>query len=263
MHYPNRIHELRRLKDVTLDQIAERAGTTNQMISKLEKGQSRLTDEWMRKIAPALGVRPWQLLREWRDEAAPAQEKRRGLVISTPLAPLSQVKGGRVRQQAEAATMAEASALEVSAPGVYAVASQEFTAIGRYDITFSAGPGSLLEAHPEPLGYHLMETQWLRALTRAAAEHLAITKVGGDSMIPTLWPDDWVLIDLTQKRLGREGIYSLRVGDDGWIKRLTLNLSKKLVQIISDNPVYPMQELPEGEINLIGRVLGIVARRLP
>jgi transcriptional regulator with XRE-family HTH domain len=47
---------------MTLDQVAIAAGTTAQQIHKLETGRRRLTDVWMRKIAPALGVRPAALL---------------------------------------------------------------------------------------------------------------------------------------------------------------------------------------------------------
>lgn len=59
-HHPpamgNRIKELRLKAGLTLDQLAERVGTTNQQISRLEKGERRLTQGWMEKIGPALGV---------------------------------------------------------------------------------------------------------------------------------------------------------------------------------------------------------------
>ncbi len=165
--------------------------------------------------------------------------------------------------KSKAAGLREAPApFKAQAFGDREVDRAEYTAIGRYDASFSAGPGSLIPDHPEPLGHHLVETQWLNALTRATPEQLAIVRVSGDSMVPTLLDGDWVLIDQSQRKLAREGIYALRVQDQAWVKRVSLNLREKLVRVISDNPVVPMQELQEEDIELIGRVISLVARRL-
>ena len=88
-------------------------------------------------------------------------------------------------------------------------------------------------------------------------------RVRGDSMTPTLLDGDWVLVDKAQRRVSQEGIYALRVFEDSWIKRISLNLRDRLVRIISDNPVVPMQELPEAEIDVIGRVISLVSRKMP
>lgn len=146
--------------------------------------------------------------------------------------------------------------------GVLDVGGAEFVSVGRYDAALSAGPGSLIEAGVEPLGYALFERQWLQAVTRAAPEHLAIVRVDGDSMESTLHDGDWVLVDRAQTRLNREGIYAVRVGDVAWVKRITLNLREKLIRLISDNPAYPVQELAEDELAPIGRVVWIVGRRV-
>jgi phage repressor protein C with HTH and peptisase S24 domain len=148
-------------------------------------------------------------------------------------------------------------------PGVIEIGRAEFVSIGRFDASFSAGPGSLIDPQAEPLDFHLVSMHWLRALTTAAPEQLAIVKVSNDSMTPTLNDGDWVLIDRAQRRASREGIYALRVFDDSWIKRISLNFRDRLVQVISDNPLYPMKELPEDEIDLIGRVISLVSRRMP
>lgn len=58
----NRIKELREEIGLTQDQVAAAAGTTFQQIARLETGQRRLTDDWMRRIAPVLGVAPSALL---------------------------------------------------------------------------------------------------------------------------------------------------------------------------------------------------------
>lgn len=58
----NRIKELRDTRGLSLEQVADAAGTSFQQIQRLEKGKRRLTDDWMRRIAPALGVAPAALL---------------------------------------------------------------------------------------------------------------------------------------------------------------------------------------------------------
>ena len=58
----NRIRDLRLAAGLTLDEVARRAGTSVQQLSRLERGHRRLTDAWMRRIAAALGVLPAALL---------------------------------------------------------------------------------------------------------------------------------------------------------------------------------------------------------
>jgi transcriptional regulator with XRE-family HTH domain len=58
----NRIRELRESAGLTLDALAERVGTTNQQISHLEMGKRKLTVQWLRRLAHALGCHPWLLV---------------------------------------------------------------------------------------------------------------------------------------------------------------------------------------------------------
>lgn len=146
--------------------------------------------------------------------------------------------------------------------GVIEIGKTDYVAIGRYDAALSAGPGAIVDPNAEPIGYALIEAQWLAALTRAAPDHLAVLRVDNDSMESTLYSDDWVLLDRSQKNLRRTGIYGLQVDDVTWVKRVELNLQSKLITIISDNPRYPQRELPEEEVLPLGKVLSVVARRL-
>jgi transcriptional regulator with XRE-family HTH domain len=63
----NRIKELREKRGLTLQQVADVAGTTIQQIGRLENGKRRLTEDWMRRIAPALDVHPAALLLEFSE----------------------------------------------------------------------------------------------------------------------------------------------------------------------------------------------------
>lgn len=63
----NRIKELRRARGLTLQKLAERAGTTNQQISRLERGERRLTTDWMERLGNALECNPAALMGAYAD----------------------------------------------------------------------------------------------------------------------------------------------------------------------------------------------------
>jgi len=58
----NRIKELRKAQGLTLKELADRVGTSNQQISHLEKGRRRLTLDWIERLAVALDCHPSDLL---------------------------------------------------------------------------------------------------------------------------------------------------------------------------------------------------------
>lgn len=58
----NQIRKIRQHKRMTLEQVAEKAETSFAQIQKLEKGERRLTVDWMQRIAKALGCAPQDLI---------------------------------------------------------------------------------------------------------------------------------------------------------------------------------------------------------
>lgn len=58
----NRIGVLRRERGLSLAGLAKAAGTTKAQIQKLERGDRRLSLEWMERLAGALQVKPSDLL---------------------------------------------------------------------------------------------------------------------------------------------------------------------------------------------------------
>lgn len=58
----NFIAKLRKEKNLTQQELAERAGTTIVQISRLETGARRLNSTWMEKISAALDVQPFELI---------------------------------------------------------------------------------------------------------------------------------------------------------------------------------------------------------
>ena len=58
----NFIAKLRKEKNLTQEDLAERAGTTVVQISRLETGARRLNSTWLEKISAALDVQPFELI---------------------------------------------------------------------------------------------------------------------------------------------------------------------------------------------------------
>ncbi len=61
----NRIREVRKALGLTLEEVAQRIGTTNQQVHRLEKEQRRLTVEWLERLASAFNCDPTDLLPDW------------------------------------------------------------------------------------------------------------------------------------------------------------------------------------------------------
>lgn len=64
----NRIKEIRKANQLTLQAVADIANTTAAQIMRLEKGERRLTTGWMERLAPALNCLPSELLSEASSE---------------------------------------------------------------------------------------------------------------------------------------------------------------------------------------------------
>ena len=58
----NRIKEFREARGLSQDKLAELAQTTRSQIVKLERGERRLTVDWMRRLAPVLNCLPADLM---------------------------------------------------------------------------------------------------------------------------------------------------------------------------------------------------------
>lgn len=58
----SRIREIRKAKGMTLQQVADKIGTTAQTIGRLETGMRTLSIRWVNRIAEALGCDPGELL---------------------------------------------------------------------------------------------------------------------------------------------------------------------------------------------------------
>lgn len=122
------------------------------------------------------------------------------------------------------------------------------------------GAGYSLETSGEVDGYMAFRKDFLAKI--GTPSRLALFDVIGDSMEPTVWNGDTVLINTADKEIVSGQIFAVRVGEEISIKRLERLPGKVLVR--SDNPRHHSFEVApnEGEFGLIGRVRWI-GRRIP
>jgi len=218
----NQIRHWREKRGLSRRELAEKANSSEPQIVKLERGERRLSQEWMVRLANALECSPADLIAQRGEAAITKKPKERPAAFEM------------IEHQGD-----------------------EYLLLPKFDVRVSAGPGAINGEHEEPLGYQPFEHQWLRSITQAPPNSLAIVRVDGDSMWETLHNGDHVLIDRGKSSVGRDGIYVLSNGEDLLVKRLQVNLQTHQIAVISDNPRYPAYEVAPDSVHVVGRVIWI------
>ncbi len=137
----------------------------------------------------------------------------------------------------------------------------ELVFVPTYEVAAAAGEGIVIDVEYET-GRLAFRRDWLNRVTAAAPEDLAVIAVHGDSMYPTLADGDTILLDLTQRKPSRDGIYIIRFGEFVLVKRLHIDPVRRLVTISCDNENYPpLAPVEPVDIDVAGRVIW-VGRRL-
>lgn len=128
--------------------------------------------------------------------------------------------------------------------------------VARLDLRAAAGAGAF-PGEEQPIAHIAFDPGWLRRVARGRPEQLALIRVAGESMAPTLGDGDDILIDRGDgaERL-RDGIYVLRLDGALVVKRLALAGDPASVTIRSDNPTWvDPGSCALSELAVIGRVV--------
>ena len=137
----------------------------------------------------------------------------------------------------------------------------ELVFVPTYEVSAAAGDGIIIDVEYET-GRLAFRQDWLRSVTSARTEELAVITVHGDSMYPTLANGDTILVDMTQRAPAQDGVYIVRFGDFVLVKRLLIDPVRREVTISCDNENYPrLAPVDPGDIDVAGRVIW-VGRRL-
>lgn len=217
----NRINEIRKAKSLTLDDVAARAGTTPQQVSRLEKGERRLTAEWMERISAALGVGKFELL---LDDKPPPDD-----LPGKPARGLTPTRSAR-----------QIVEYDVSPQGGYGHEMPSFFNGSHKMLAEWSMPQNILDAVAMP------------------GHRLAIVQVSGDSMEPDYRPGERVMVDLDATAPTPPGIFVLWDGLGLVLKRveLLMNTDPPQLKISSINSAYETYERLADEVVINGRVIG-------
>jgi phage repressor protein C with HTH and peptisase S24 domain len=142
-----------------------------------------------------------------------------------------------------------------------AVDPQEFANIPLHEASLAAGAGVANGVEPI-VDYLSFRRDWLRRIGTAPA-NAVLARVSGDSMEPTIWAGDMVLVDRSKtvvpvrtssSKKGRSAIYA--VLDDGHarVKRIE-RPSEDQILLLSDNPDYTPEFANPKTLSIIGKVM--------
>tara|TARA_R110002020_G_scaffold34066_35_gene104000 strand:+ start:23385 stop:24104 length:720 start_codon:yes stop_codon:yes gene_type:complete len=133
--------------------------------------------------------------------------------------------------------------------------AEGFALVPRLDIQASAGNGRIAISE-EPLEYLAFQAAWLRGRGINPASARILT-ARGDSMEETIRDGDVLLVDTSIDRVRDNSIYVIVYGDMVLVKRIHGRINGSL-QLISDNPRYPAEEVAKAEVDQL-QVAGRVA----
>lgn len=131
----------------------------------------------------------------------------------------------------------------------------EVVEIPRLDLSLPMGPGATVDdfVESEPVKFDL---SYVRSFTRTPPHRLRLAGGAGDSMFPTLVPNDLVWIDTTQNQLlHADRIYAASINGGAAIKRLRPMAGGRRVLVISDNKLVEPYEVDAAEVVIWGRVI--------
>lgn len=138
---------------------------------------------------------------------------------------------------------------------IFTKINEGYVHIPLYEVSASAGMGALVEQ--ELVENHIIFLENFLKDLNVGLKDLAIIRVVGDSMYPTIEDGDKVMVQLAENQFRGDGIYVIRLAGTVFAKRLQ-KLKNGGFSVISDNPRYKEQviEPNEGEqFSIIGKVI--------
>jgi phage repressor protein C with HTH and peptisase S24 domain len=211
-----RLVEFREFLGLEYEDFAQKVGVDHTTVRRWEQGQTPMTQKTAFMLAGAFGISAKWLLTGEGDMMLPDKPR------------LGQ-------EEADAA------------PNI--------VHIPLYALDASAGHGSLIDREPNVVAMMPFDRDWLRERIGVSARHLALIKVIGDSMSPTICNNDFVMIDLQaiHSHHFRDGIWVFRLGDAIHVKRVQ-QVGPATFKAISVNQDYGPITFDE-DFQFIGRAV--------
>lgn len=126
------------------------------------------------------------------------------------------------------------------------------------NVTGSCGGGS--DNCDESARYITLDPLFVETLgIQSKIKHIEAIKAVGDSMEPTIKDGALVLIDKSDVNIDKSGVFAVNASGSVYIKRISKSIGG-MVEIISDNTLYPKESFMPDDVFVIGRILGLVER---
>lgn len=127
--------------------------------------------------------------------------------------------------------------------------------VNEIDLTF--GMGITFMDVPITATKRKFDRAWLRRYTDAKPDQLFFCEGIGNSMEPLIFNHDMLLIDTAQTGIRMsDQIWAIAYGNCGSIKRLRPT-PDGAIKMMADNPLVSDETAYDGEIHIIGRVVGV------
>jgi transcriptional regulator with XRE-family HTH domain len=217
------LYYARAARGMSRSELVRRSGVSKQQLSRLENGLIRLRLDHLKPFANALGYSPEQILL-WGRYPGTGEDQFQGEV------PPANV------QVAELASRSEGHAKLKK--------RKERSHTDRVKAEGWVFPAS-----------------FLREQLQTAAKQLLVVQAEGDSMAPTIVSGEKVIVDTSHKTPSPDGVYAIRDSFDNVIvRRLQLLRASQppRVKMISDNPKHAAEEVDLSDLEMVGKVLGVV-----
>ena len=121
------------------------------------------------------------------------------------------------------------------------------------DIRASAGGGA--EVFDENFETITLDEKIMHNMVGLGNTELEAIHVDGESMEPTLQDGSIVFVDRSQTNINKNGIFIAATTGGLFIKRIHQR-ADGMIELISDNSIYPPQAISPDEMTIIGKVVG-------
>lgn len=136
--------------------------------------------------------------------------------------------------------------------------TQKFAYIKYFkDINASAGGGAI--NYDEVAQKLYLDKELEEFLGKENIKNIEALNVIGDSMEPALKDGSIIFIDKNQKDIKKGGIFVLATNAGVFIKRVVLK-TDGTIDLISENSLYPKENISIDEVNIIGKVIGALEK---
>jgi Peptidase S24-like/Bacteriophage CI repressor helix-turn-helix domain len=134
-------------------------------------------------------------------------------------------------------------------PQDYAEGNTQPYGIPVFDLGVSAGAGHGMQPGLQALDASIevyFTPAYMRRHFGRSGNGFAMVYVKGDSMQPTLWDGDEIVVDTRVQRVDRDGIYVFMLRGDIKVKRMQVKLDGSLL-VKSDNHAYETEQVGVGQ----------------